>query len=62
MCEYCKLDNKVMHTERCFNCDIEVFIEEDGICVNSYNHQTEHTEDIVFNFPIRFCPMCGRAL
>lgn len=63
MCEFCKEDNNVIHTENCNNCDIEVFIEKDKtLCINAYNHETEYTENICFSFAIDFCPKCGRKL
>lgn len=61
MCEYCRENNKVMHTEDYYDCKVEVFIEYDQICVNSYQHKAIFT-NIYFDFPIRFCPMCGRVL
>lgn len=63
MCEYCRIENiVVMHTEDCDSCKVEVFVEFDQICVNTYDSETSSTRSICFDFPIRFCPMCGRAL
>lgn len=60
-CEYCCIGNeKVMHTEDCGTCKVEVFLANDVLEVNAYNHVSEFTEAIAFNFPAKHCPMCGR--
>ena len=60
-CEYC--NGKVLHTEKYEGlCDVEVMVTDDILEVNTFNHKTQYTEDVVFNFDIKHCPMCGRKL
>lgn len=65
MCKYCGKgeDNDVIKDSGFVNCRLEVFIDQYGhLTFNTYKHETEFTEDIVEDFKINFCPMCGSKL
>lgn len=63
MCKYCENEQEVINTFKFSGCSLEVFIDEDNtLCINTYNHSTDYTEDIFENLKIYHCPMCGKKL